>query len=140
VATEGVARTVEKWGPEATSAGFTVLPNHLLAINQFVPKDAQLSPTEMLVLLQIVASWWSADRLPFPSKATIATRSGLSPRQVQRALSALETKGVINRRARFGVNRARSSNEYDLTGLVESVRKAATAHPTAFRRRARVEP
>src|SRR5687767_5772113 len=91
---DGVARTQQKWGEAATAAGFTVLPNHLLSINQFLSVDRQITPTEMVVLLQVLSAWWSADKLPFPSKTTIARRAGLSPRQVQRALSGLEGKAL----------------------------------------------
>lgn len=133
---DGVARTQQKWGEAATAAGFTVLPNHLLSINQFVGDARQISPTEMVVLLQLLAAWWSADKMPFPSKATIGKRAGLSPRQVQRALSSLEAKEYLKRKARFGSNKGRASNEYDVSGVAEVVRRLGDAYPEAFKRRA----
>lgn len=133
---DGVLSSQEKWGPEAIAAGFTVLPNHFIALNQFAEEGKTLSPTEMLVVLQILSAWWSKDRLPFPSKATIATRSGLSPRQVQRALTALEQKGYIERITRYSTNQARTSNQFKLTGLVTAVINAAKEHPAAFKRQA----
>ena len=114
--------------------GFSVLPNHLISLNQFLPEEKQLSPTEMLVVLQIISSWWSKERLPFPSKATIATRAGLSPRQVQRALTALEGKGFVQRLTRYNRSQARASNQYDLAGLVTAVTGAAESNPSAFKR------
>jgi len=102
--------------------------------------DRQVSPTEMVVLLQILAAWWSVDRLPFPSKSTIGRRAGLSPRQVQRALSSLEEKQFLARVARYSSNRARSSNEYDISGLVNLVRKLGEAYPDAFKRKSEVNP
>lgn len=131
---EGVARTVAKWGETATTAGFTVLPNHLLALNQFLPEGERITPTEMVVLLQILLAWWDPQKLPFPSKSTIARRAGLSPRQVQRAIAALEGKGLISRIARFSKASARSSNEYDVGGVSRIVRKYADANPAAFKR------
>jgi DNA-binding MarR family transcriptional regulator len=131
---DGVLGSQEKWGSEAIAAGFTVLPNHFIALNQFVGEEKALSPTEMLVTLQILSSWWSKDRLPFPSKATIASRSGLSPRQVQRALTALEQKGYVERITRYSTNQARTSNQFKLTGLVTAVAEAAKDHPAAFKR------
>ncbi|HTW50360.1 MAG TPA: helix-turn-helix domain-containing protein [Stellaceae bacterium] len=129
------SRSMEKkWGSEVAGAGFTALPNHLLSINQFLPPNEQISPTEMLILLQVLAAWWSADRMPFPSKATIGRRAGLSPRQVQRALSSLEQKGLIRKLVRVHENRARASNAYDVTGLVQQVRNLAVHHPKAFKR------
>ena len=134
------SRSMEtKWGSEVAKAGFTALPNHLLSINQFLPSNEQISPTEMLILLQVLSAWWSADKMPFPSKATIGKRAGLSPRQVQRALSSLEQKGLIRKLMRVHENRARASNAYDVTGLVRQVRNLAVHHPKAFRRGASVE-
>jgi DNA-binding MarR family transcriptional regulator len=133
---DGNKSSEEKWGAEPMRAGFTLLPNHFLALNQFLPDERQMSPTEMLVLLQILSSWWSKERLPFPSKATIATRSGLSPRQVQRALTSLENKGFIARLVRYNRSQARASNQFDLTGLTTAVAEAAKKSPSAFKRQA----
>jgi predicted transcriptional regulator len=130
---DGIASSQEKWGADAISAGFTVVPNHLIAINQFVDQAKRLSPTEMLVVLQILQAWWAKDRLPFPSKATIASRAGLSPRQVQRALTSLEAKEYIQRVKRFAANQGRTSNQYDLDGLVRTVMAVAARNPTAFK-------
>jgi hypothetical protein len=93
----------------------------------------------MVVLLQILLAWWDPSKLPFPSKATIARRAGLSPRQVQRSLTSLEAKEFISRVARFNNSSARSSNEYDVGGVARAVRKYADAYPTAFRRPKAIE-
>ena len=137
---DGVVSSKDKWGSDAISAGFTVLPNHFISLNQFVEDDKKISPTEMIVILQILSAWWSKDRLPFPSKATIGTRSGLSARQVQRALTGLEDKGYINRLVRFNRNQARASNQFDLSGLVSAVANAAERHPGAFKRQNQSKP
>lgn len=134
MAAEGLTRTREKWGKDVVSAGFTILPNHLLALNQFVAEDKKLTPTEMFVLLQVLLAWWSASRLPFPSKAAIADRTGLSPRQVQRALAALECKGYLTRTARYIGGRGRTTNAYDPKGLVSAIAQIAADNPNIFAR------
>lgn len=131
---DGVTISQDKWGQSAIGAGFTVVPNHLIALNQFVTEERRISPTEMIVILQLLAAWWSKDRLPFPSKATIAARAGLSSRQVQRALTSLEQKKYLERITRFSTNKARTSNEFKLDGLVEAVKHAADNQPAAFKR------
>lgn len=137
---DGLTSGKTKWGEEAIKAGFTLVPNHLLAFNQFEPnEEKRISPTEMLVALQILASWWAADKLPFPSKTTIAARAGLSPRQVQRALGSLDEKGYIKRISRFTTNRARTSNQFDVSGLVDAVKQAAVNNPHAFKRQVQVK-
>lgn len=130
---DSLARTRNKWGEAVTAAGFTIVPNHLLGINEFVDEENKLSPTEMVVLLQILMAWWSAERMPFPSKSTISSRAGLSARQVQRALAALERKGILQRHARYGEDNARRSNQYNLVDLVAKVQGLVEISPEAFR-------
>ncbi|NIJ35319.1 helix-turn-helix domain-containing protein [Sphingomonas oligoaromativorans] len=130
---DGTLKTKEKWGAHVTASGFTIVPNHLLSINQFVQAEKMISPTEMLVLLQVLSAWWSAERLPFPSKITIAQRTGLSTRQVQRALAGLEEKGYLKRVARFSDNKSRKSNSYDLSQLVEEISRIAKENPKIFK-------
>ena len=130
---EEITRTRKKWGGEAIDAGFTIIPNHLLGINEFLAPEKRLSPTEIVVLLQLLTAWWSAERMPFPSKNSIAKRTALSPRQVQRSLTGLEEKGFISRIARFTPDRGRLSNVYDLEGTVMRVSAVATEYPAAYR-------
>jgi hypothetical protein len=132
MAQEGLTRTKEKWGKTVVDAGFTILPNHLLALNQFLEPERRLTPTEMFVLLQVLIAWWSADRLPFPSKASLAARTALSTRQIQRALAALEEKGFLTRTARYQSGRGRMSNLYDPSGLVGIIGEFAAKQPNIF--------
>jgi len=130
------AAMAQKWGAGVVEAsGFTQVPNYLIAANQFLVKEARLSPTEFLVLMQLLQSWWRADQFPFPSKATLATRTGLSERQVQRALSGLENKAFLKRVDRLLERGGRSSNLYDLSGVVQFVQDAVQAFPGAFKRK-----
>lgn len=123
--------TQEKWGAVVAKAGFTIVPNHLVAYNQFVPDDEKLSATELYVLLQILLHWWGDAQMPFPSKTTLAVRTGLSPRQVQRVLGSLEEKELIRRVARFGDNNSgRMSNAFDLEPLVSKLKMLARQYPT----------
>jgi DNA-binding MarR family transcriptional regulator len=136
-AVTGLTATRKKWGEYATEGGFTIIPNHLLAINQFVTEDKRITPTEMVVLFQLLLTWWSPDRLPFPSKATIGRRTGLSPRQVQRALGGLEAKGYLSRIARFVENRGRISNVYQLGPLTAVIERIARENPKIFRQKSK---
>lgn len=123
-----------RWGKAVVDAGFTVLPNHLIAMNRFLPPEMRISPTAFVVLAQILVNWWSREEHPFPSKASIAERAGLSERQVQRALTELEKKEMLKRRPRFTAAGGRSSNEYDLRPLADRVEGFVAQHPSAFRR------
>lgn len=122
--------TEQKWGADAVAAGFTIIPNHLISYNQFVPESEQLSPSEFFVLAQILRHWWGEQDKPFPSKASISARTGISPRQVQRILGQLESRGLIRRISRFsGSNAGRMSNAYDLRPLARKVADIAKKNP-----------
>ena len=80
--------------------GFAQVQNYLLLLNQFLGREHKLTPTELLILIQLVGSWWKKDALPFASMSTLATRCGVSARQVQRAVTRLEKMGVLQRVSR----------------------------------------
>jgi hypothetical protein len=107
-------RSEDKWTAQVMKLGFTPLPSLLLRAQARLG----LNPEQLNVLLQIVEHWWEADKLPFPSKDTLARRMGKSARQVQRYLTQLEAGGFISRIERFNGRKAQVSNSYDLRGLV----------------------
>jgi len=107
-------RSEDKWSAQVMKLGFTPLPSLLLRAQARIG----LNPEQLNVLLQIVEHWWEADKLPFPSKDTLARRMGKSPRQVQRYLTQLEDGGFIARIERFNGRKAQVSNSYDPAGLV----------------------
>lgn len=131
------ADVVSKWGEAIADRGFAQLPNYLLFLNQFLDDDYKLSATELLILVQIVAAWWKKDELPFPSMSTLATRCGVSERQVQRSVTRLEELGLLLRvkRRSSGII---GSNAYDLAPLVSILEKVAKTYPNAFPRRIEV--
>lgn len=133
---------VEKWGQAVAERGFAQIPNYLLLLNSFIDEDKRLTPVEMLVLLQLVGSWWQKDNMPFPSMATLAKRAGVSERQVQRAVTRLVKDNIIakTKRRAHGII---ASNAYDLSPLVELLEEVAKAFPNEFPRvikRRRLQP
>lgn len=140
------AASADKWGAKVIALGFCILPSLLLRAQ----RRLGLSPTQLAVLIQLADFWWDAGRKPFPKKADLAQRLGLSDRQVQRYIAELEMAGFVQRIERRASHRGKISNEYDLQGLVDrlaeiepdfseaaeearAVRKAA-AKPRARRR------
>jgi DNA-binding transcriptional ArsR family regulator len=109
-----------KWG-EALDAGFQVLPDMLVKHQG----DLELGPADLVVLINLTMQWWFADRLPFPTTATIARRMGTSPRTVQRSLSRLERMGLLTK-ARRGQGK---SLAFDLTPLSDRLRSYALRDP-----------
>lgn len=82
----------ERWGG-AVKAGFTPVPNSLVKAQA----ELQLSPNEVVVILNLLVHWWHRDHLPRPRTTTIAKRSGLTLRAVQRGLQGLTKKGLVER-------------------------------------------
>jgi hypothetical protein len=124
----------EKWGVPVAQRGFAQIPNYLLLLNQFLDGDHRLSPVELLVLIQLVGTWWKKGDLPFPSMNTLASRCGVSNRQIQRSVNTLEKIGLlkrVNRRTRGII----ASNAYDLTPLVELLTEVSKVFPNEFPRK-----
>jgi hypothetical protein len=109
-------RLVRKWGKLNMRAGWVGFPS---AVIQF-QDQLQLSSTELNVLLQIADHWWDPERHPYPSKGLIAKRMQMYPRSIQRIITRLQVRGLIERVERkypYGGNR---SNEYRLAGLIRA--------------------
>jgi DNA-binding transcriptional regulator YhcF (GntR family) len=123
----------EKWGEAVAGRGFAQIPNYLLLLNQFLDAEQRLSPVELLILFQLVGNWWRKGELPFPSMGTLATRCGVSDRQIQRAVNHLQELGLLQR-----VNRRKkgiiASNAYDLSPLVQILNEIARTFPNEFPR------
>lgn len=129
----------EKWGDAVAARGFAQIPNYLMQINHFLDSEHQLSPTELLVLLQVVGTWWRTGDKPFPSMKTLAARCGVSERQVQRAVNALEKRKLLERVKRRHQRGIIASNAYSLAPLVEILGEIAKIFPNDFPRRVTVD-
>ena len=108
----------DKWTPQVNKLGYTIVPSLLLRAQA----KLNLSPDLLNVLIHLIEHWWEADKNPYPTKDTIATRMGKSPRQVQRYITELENRKFIQRIKRFRGVKAQTSNGYSLTGLVEKLK------------------
>ena len=109
----------KKWGKAVIKLGFSMVPSLIFQAQ----RRLGLSPTQLNILLQLADYWWNQERNPHPGKATIAERLNLSPRQVQRNIAALEQGGFLKRIERTAAHRGKMTNEYDLGGLVEKLKK-----------------
>jgi len=112
----------EKWGAVTLSNGFTAIPNTLIERQQAL----KIKPTEMNILLILMKYWWENDRTPYPSKETIAEMINRDPSTVRKAMKSLEEKGLVKRAPRYYEKGGQTSNEYDLSGLVESLKTQST--------------
>jgi len=108
-----------KFGKPVMDLGFCISPSLLMQAQ----RRLGLNPVQFNIVMHLVDIWWDADRLPFPTKKLIAERMGMSERQVQRQIVELEQAELVVRRARTRPGGGTTSNEYDLSGLVERLRE-----------------
>ncbi|OAV63733.1 hypothetical protein Barb4_04786 [Bacteroidales bacterium Barb4] len=111
----------KKWGDEIMAVGFTAVPDILLKRMAVL----NISPMEMVVILQILSYWWSADQLPFPSKAKIAAAIGCHEKTVQQAITRLVKLGFIKRQERRREQDRNDSNVYDFAPLIAILKPEA---------------
>jgi DNA-binding transcriptional ArsR family regulator len=131
----------KKWTRPVMDYGFTIVPTAIFEAQQRLG----LNSTQFAIVLQLASYWWEADERPWPSKKSLGERLDLSPRQVQRHIAALEKAGLVKRIERRRPGKGKTSNEYDLTGLVEKLgvivedfrlaEQEATKKKTAARKR-----
>lgn len=110
-----------KWGADVLQLGFTIVPSLIFRAQ----RRLGLSPSQLAVLLQLADYWWDPGRRPFPSKEKLSDRLNLGPRQVQRIIADLEKAGFVKRVQRYAATGGKLSNTYDLSGLVQRLKKIA---------------
>jgi len=109
----------KKWGSAVMKLGFSLLPSLIFRAQARLG----LSPTHLAVLLQIADYWWEHERKPYPGTSALGERLSLSPRQVRRHIADLEKAGLVKRIERRAAHRGKLTNFYDLSGLVEKLKK-----------------
>jgi DNA-binding transcriptional ArsR family regulator len=116
----------EKWG-EALNEGFILTPSVLFKQQAALG----LENGEVMVLMNMLMSWWEIDDLPYIQTSTIAKRMGVTRRTVQRHIERLEDKHLIRRI--WGTSRSndqRAGASYDLRGVVTILKdRGRVGHP-----------
>lgn len=126
-------RVMAKWG-EAAVGGFQAVPDVLLK-NQ---DKLGLSPTELVVLLNITMHWWYPTQRPFPRSTTIAKRMGVDTRTIQRALARLQELKLLAK-VKEPEGESGEREVCDLNGLVLALSGLAKDDPDYNYRRSRRE-
>ncbi len=113
----------KKWGTavEGGETGYQSLPDVLIKGQ----RELGLNATEMVVLLNILVHWWSADNLPHPRPSSIARRMDVTTRTVERAIRSLERKGLVKRLLPDPENGRPSVRRFDLSGVVSATQRMA---------------
>lgn len=127
----------QRWRGAVTSGetGFTAVPDILIRSQA----QLKLSPTEMMVLLNVLLHWWRDDEWPYPRVSTIAERMGISRRTVERAICGLRERGLVVHRKSELVGNGPAPRRFDLSGLIDVLRSKVEARGGGKTDRASVE-
>ncbi len=126
-------RAKDKWG-KASMAGWQPLPDVLLK-NQY---KLGLTPTEMMVLINILSFWWYENKLPYPAVSTISKRMSVTPRTIQRSLSGLVQKKLLERKT-IETSKGEKQDVLDPRGLVKQLEAFAITDKDFLHRQGRVQ-
>jgi predicted DNA-binding transcriptional regulator YafY len=80
-----------------------------------------INPVQFNIIMHLADIWWDAATRPWPKKQLLAERMRMSERQIQRQIAELEAAGLVRRIERTRPGRGKTSNEYDLSGLVKKL-------------------
>lgn len=109
-----------RWGPYAARS-FVAIPRALLEHADLLGLDVY----DLAIIFAIESHRWTAGARPIPRVSRIARLARCSVRTTQVRLARLEQRGLIMRGARGRPTGGRSSNEYEIGGLIEAVERIA---------------
>lgn len=107
----------KKYGKPVMDLGFCIVPSLLMQAQARLG----INPVQFNIIMHLADIWWDAAHRPWPKKQLLAERMGMSERQVQRQIAELESAGLVQRIERTRPGRGKTSNEYDLSGLVKKL-------------------
>lgn len=107
-----------KYGKPVMDLGFCIVPSLLMQAQARLG----INPVQFNIIMHLADIWWDASQRPWPKKQLLAERMGMSERQIQRQIAELEKAGLVQRIERTRPGRGKTSNEYDLSGLVKKLR------------------
>lgn len=109
----------KKFGKPVVDFGFSIVPSILMQAQERIG----INPVQFNIIMHLLDFWWEKGRKPYPTKKKMADRMNMSERQIQRQIAELEKAGLVRRIARTRPRRGKTSNEYDLSGLVKKLQE-----------------
>ena len=108
----------DRFGKTVREAGITVVPRVLLT----GLAELKLKPIQAIVLLQMIACWGKSGPHPFPKRGLLRKWIGCDKRTLDRTITSLVKNGFIEKGKRKSHRGRQTSNEYNLSGLVEKLK------------------
>ncbi len=109
----------KKYGKPVMDLGFCIVPSLLM----WAQARLGINTVQFNIIMQLADFWWDPERKPYPAKKLLSDRIGMSERQIQRQIAELEVAGLVARIGRTRPGRGKTSNEYDLGGLVARLKE-----------------
>lgn len=105
-----------RWGEKLISSGFCIIPERVIKKWGTTGLDA----TDLALVANLAAYWWSSDNLPYPATSLLAKNLGVSKRTVERRIANMVNRGFL---ARVSVSkgapgRTPDVTAFDLSGLI----------------------
>ncbi|MCR6727681.1 MarR family transcriptional regulator [Agrobacterium fabrum] len=113
---QALKQNEKKWSPTLMKAGWSAFPNIIIEKQRALGLDAM----DMNILLHLVQYWWLEENVPHPSVATIAEAIGVTPRAIQKRITALQAAGLITREERRHGKFGSQTNLYRFDGLIKA--------------------
>jgi len=113
---QALKQNEKKWSPTLMKAGWSAFPNIIIEKQRALGLDAM----DMNILLHLVQYWWLEENVPHPSVATIAEAIGVTPRAIQKRITALQAAGLITREERRHSKFGSQTNLYRFDGLIKA--------------------
>ncbi|MER8843112.1 helix-turn-helix domain-containing protein [Mesorhizobium sp. M0833] len=122
----------KKWTRALMATGWSAFPNIIIEKQQALGLDA----LDMNIIIHLVQYWWLPENLPHPSVETIAKAIGVTPRTIQKRITALEAHGLLGREERRHTPNGSMTNKYRFDGLIDAARPFALEKAAEMKRAA----
>jgi predicted transcriptional regulator len=108
----------KKYSKPVMDLGFCIVPSLLMQAQARLG----INQVQFNIIMHLADIWWEKEHRPWPRKQLLAERMRMSERQIQRQIAELESAGLVQRVERTRPGRGKTSNEYDLSGLVQRLK------------------
>ena len=129
---QALKQNEKKWTPTLMKAGWSAFPNIIIEKQRALGLDAM----DMNILLHLVQYWWLEENVPHPSVGTIAVAIGVTPRAIQKRITALQAAGLITREERRHSKFGSQTNLYRFDGLIAACKPFAEEKVAAAKKKA----
>lgn len=105
----------EKWGEKLIERGFCIIPDDIIKRWSSTGLDA----TDLAIVTTLSAYWWSAEKLPHPSTATLAKNLSVSKRTIERRIKNMAQLGYLSRGKKVEQIGGPVTREFDLSKIIK---------------------